>query len=196
MLPCLDAFNNVWQAARLSASSAQYRRWNSFHLAGSWLNQRRRSSLGARFLHHASMCSASFFIPRGHRRSTRKRAPSSFVEGSYTRLIWITAKLLLRTLNLDSHRPSAAALLVSCPRNRRYFAGSQLAVFFKARTQTHILLIRVERATPKNSQLAPARRVAMKMGRRRRCSSVTYRLRHAPPTASPARTALPAAHFD
>ena len=36
----------------------------------------------------------------------------------------------------------------------------------------------------------------MKMGRRPRCSSVTYRFRSAPSTASPARTALPAAHFD
>ncbi|MFZ0503055.1 MAG: hypothetical protein WAM44_05050, partial [Chthoniobacterales bacterium] len=48
----------------------------------------------------------------------------------------------------------------------------------------------------KNSQLATARRVAMKMGRRLRCSSVTYQSRYAPSTASPARTALPAAHFD
>jgi hypothetical protein len=36
----------------------------------------------------------------------------------------------------------------------------------------------------------------MKMGRRLRCSSVTYGFRYAPSTASPARTALPAAHFD
>jgi hypothetical protein len=32
----------------------------------------------------------------------------------------------------------------------------------------------------KNSQLAVAQRVAMKMGRRLRCSSVTYRSRYAP----------------
>ena len=32
----------------------------------------------------------------------------------------------------------------------------------------------------------------MKMGRRLRCSSVTYQSRYAPSTASPARTALPA----
>ena len=36
----------------------------------------------------------------------------------------------------------------------------------------------------------------MKMGRRPRCSSVTYQFRYAPSTASPARTALPAAHFE
>jgi hypothetical protein len=36
----------------------------------------------------------------------------------------------------------------------------------------------------------------MKMGRRLRCSSVTYRLDMRLLTAGPARTALPAAHFD
>src|SRR5260370_26400637 len=41
-------------------------------------------------------------------------------------------------------------------------------------------LIRKERATRKNSQPAAARRVALKMGRRLRCSSVTYRFRYAP----------------
>src|SRR6516162_8433246 len=41
-------------------------------------------------------------------------------------------------------------------------------------------LIRKERATRKNSQLAAARRVALKMGRRLRCSSVTYQFRYAP----------------
>jgi hypothetical protein len=51
------------------------------------------------------------------------------------------------------------------------FAGGRLAFFKGVRaglavTKTHILIIRVERANQKNSQLAPARRVAMKMGRR------------------------------
>src|ERR1700724_808036 len=36
-------------------------------------------------------------------------------------------------------------------------------------------LIRVERATGKNSHLAAARKVALKMGRRLRCSSITSR---------------------
>ncbi len=36
------------------------------------------------------------------------------------------------------------------------------------------------KATPKNSRLAAAQRVALKMGRRRGCSSVTYRFRYAP----------------
>jgi hypothetical protein len=58
------------------------------------------------------------------------------------------------------------------------------------RRSAHIFVIRVERATRKNSPLAPAQGVAMKMGRRLRCSSVTYRFRYAPPRA------LPAAHFD
>jgi hypothetical protein len=37
-----------------------------------------------------------------------------------------------------------------------------------------------ERTTRKSSQLAPARGVVLKMGRRPRCSSVTYRFRYAP----------------
>ena len=41
-------------------------------------------------------------------------------------------------------------------------------------------LIRKERETRKISQMATDRRVAMKMDRRRRCSSVTYRSRYAP----------------
>ena len=78
------------------------------------------------------------------------------------------------------------------------FAAGQLAVFqgaSEAPIPPHFLLLlvrvyfvvgakngagRVERATRKNSQLAAARRVALKMGRRLRCSSVTYRFRYAP----------------
>jgi hypothetical protein len=74
--------------------------------------------------------------------------------------------------------------------------------------RAYLDLIRKERATRKNSQLAAAQRVAMKMGRWLRCSSVTSRF-HICPTrqrvdsirskwggtrplgASPARTALP-----
>jgi hypothetical protein len=53
-------------------------------------------------------------------------------------------------------------------------------LFFKARAKRPYLdLIRVERATRKNSQLAAAQRVALKMGRRLRCLSVTYRFRYA-----------------
>ena len=52
--------------------------------------------------------------------------------------------------------------------------------FSRRERSAHIFVIRVERATRKNSQLAPAQRVAMKMGRRLRCSSVTYRFRYAP----------------
>jgi hypothetical protein len=50
-------------------------------------------------------------------------------------------------------------------------------LFFKARATIISKSIREERVTPKNSQLAAALRVAMKMGRRPRCSSVTYRSR-------------------
>src|SRR5215469_5139606 len=75
-------------------------------------------------------------------------------------------------------------------------AAGQLAVFQGASEAPISGFIRVERATRKNSQLAAARRVALKMGRRLRCSSVTYRFSYAPSTASPARTALPTAHFE
>src|SRR6202047_3177748 len=59
-------------------------------------------------------------------------------------------------------------------------AAGQLAVFQGGPSRTGGKapisgLIRVKRATRKNSQLAAARRVALKMGRRPRCSSVTSR---------------------
>jgi hypothetical protein len=47
-----------------------------------------------------------------------------------------------------------------------------------------------------NDGVAAARRVALKTGRRRRCSSVTYQFRYAPSYRQWARTALPAAHFE
>ncbi len=59
------------------------------------------------------------------------------------------------------------------------FAAGQLAVFQGASEVPHICVIRVERATRKNSQLAAAERVALKMGRWLRCSSVTYQSRYA-----------------
>jgi hypothetical protein len=52
--------------------------------------------------------------------------------------------------------------------------------FSRRERSAHICVIRVERAMRKNSQLAAARRVALKMGRLLRCSSVTYRSRYAP----------------
>jgi hypothetical protein len=66
---------------------------------------------------------------------------------------------------------------------------------------------RVERATQKNSQLAAAQRVALKMGRRLRCSSVTSRTILIPPEENKIwrsvkwcgmrpPPALPAAHFE
>jgi hypothetical protein len=69
-------------------------------------------------------------------------------------------------------------------------AAGQLAVFQGASEAPISGSIRAERATRKNSQLDAARRVALKMGRRLRCSSVTYRLDMRPPRA------LPAAHFE
>src|SRR6185312_814676 len=59
---------------------------NSFHFSGSWLNHFRSGVLGATSFIHASRCSASFFTPRGHRRSTRTRLPSDLAGGSYARL--------------------------------------------------------------------------------------------------------------
>ncbi len=59
-------------------------------------------------------------------------------------------------------------------------AAGQLAVFQGASEAPISESIGVERATRKNSQLAAAQRVALKMGRRLRCSSVTYRFRYAP----------------
>ena len=59
------------------------------------------------------------------------------------------------------------------------FAAGQLAVF-QGGAKCPYLCHTVERATRKNSQLAAARRVALKMGRLLRCSSVTYRSRYAP----------------
>jgi hypothetical protein len=53
-------------------------------------------------------------------------------------------------------------------------------LFFKAQATSISESIREERATRKNSQLAAAHRVVMKMGRRLRCTSVTYRFRYAP----------------
>jgi hypothetical protein len=76
------------------------------------------------------------------------------------------------------------------------FRRRSVGCFSRRERSAHICVIRVERATRKNSQLAAARRVALKMGRRLRCSSVTYRSDMRPLTASPARTALPAAHFE
>gem|GEM_PF-6955552 len=54
-------------------------------------------------------------------------------------------------------------------------AVGRLAVFQGASEAPISGFIRAERATRKNSQPATALRVALKMGRRRRCSSVTSR---------------------
>src|SRR5260370_41039489 len=59
-------------------------------------------------------------------------------------------------------------------------AAGQLAVFQGASEAPISGFLRVKRATRKNSQLAAARRVALKMGRRTRCSAVTYQFRYAP----------------
>jgi hypothetical protein len=72
-------------------------------------------------------------------------------------------------------------------------AAGQLAVFQGASDAPISELIRVERATQKNSQLAAARRVALKMGRRavrRLPDRLRIHLDMRPPRA------LPASHFE
>jgi hypothetical protein len=64
------------------------------------------------------------------------------------------------------------------------FAAGQLAIFQGASEAPISGSIRAERATRKNSQLAAAQRVGLKMGRRLRCSSVTYPFRYAPSSRS------------
>jgi len=53
-----------------------------------------------------------------------------------------------------------------------------------------------ERATRKNSQLAAAQGVALKLGGGLGCSSVRYRSGYVSSYRSPPRTALSAAHFE
>ena len=66
-------------------NSLKYRRLNSVHLSGSWLNQRRNSVEGAASFDHRSILAFCFETPRGQSRSTRMRVPSEDDEVSYTR---------------------------------------------------------------------------------------------------------------
>src|SRR6516162_11850437 len=76
--------------------------------------------------------------------------------------------------------------LVSCPLNKHAFRRRSVGCFSRRSEpdgrwrRAYLKLIREERVTWKNSQLAAAQRVAMKMGRRLPCSSVTYQFRYAP----------------
>ena len=69
---------------------------------------------------------------------------------------------------------------MSCPRNSRYIAGGQLAVFQGASEAPISESYGSSEQRGKTANWPPAQRVAMKMGRRPRCSSVTYRFRYAP----------------
>jgi hypothetical protein len=60
------------------------------------------------------------------------------------------------------------------------FRRRSVGCFSRRERSAHIWIDTVERATRKNSQPAAARRVALNMGRRQRCSSITYRFRYAP----------------
>jgi hypothetical protein len=73
---------------------------------------------------------------------------------------------------------------VSCPRNTCMFRRRSVGCFSRRSEpdsryrRAYLGLIRKDPPRRRqNSQLAAARRVAMKMGRRLRCSSVTYRFR-------------------
>jgi hypothetical protein len=88
-------------------------------------------------------------------------------------------------VGLVHHRPKIAVgqRPMSCPRNTCMFRRRSVGCFSRRSEpdwryrRVYLDLRSKERATRKNSQLAAAQRVAMKMGRRLRCSSVTYRFR-------------------
>ena len=103
--------------------------------------------------------------------------------GNYggSRFVDFTAPML--GTRSDALRNKSPVLTVNLVHRLAYngdVAAGQLAVFQGASEAPISGFIRVERATRKNSQPAAARRVALKMGRRPRCSSVTYRFRYAP----------------
>jgi hypothetical protein len=101
--------------------------------------------------------------------------------GTHDPAIEVTGSFELRLRRRpDSASALAALRLVHRLAYNGDVAAGQLAVFQGASEAPISGFIRVERATRKNSQLAAARRVALKMGRRLRCSSVTYRFRYAP----------------
>ena len=82
---------------------------------------------------------------------------------------------------LQTNHRRACAILTSVPSPKSLeLRRRSVGCFSRRERSAHIFVIRVERATRKNSQLAAARRVALKMGRLLRCSSVTYRSRYAP----------------
>ena len=98
------------------------------------------------------------------------------------RILWsiavglaITVKLPRRTRLSSGRFPTSVPSPKSLELRRR-----SVGCFSRHERSAAIWIITVERATQKNSQLAAARRVALKMGRLLRCSSVTYRSRYAP----------------
>src|SRR2546423_14840668 len=71
------------------------------------------------------------------------------------------------------HGRDAQATLVSCFINTCLFAGINFGVFQGASAAAISSWILPKRATRKNAKSDPALRVALKMARRLRCSSVT-----------------------
>src|SRR5919202_965040 len=88
--PSAAASRSGAQVSGEASGSATYRRRNSSQRAGSWPNHRRSSSLGAASRSQPSRARASRATPRGHNRSTRKRAPGTSGSSSETRTIRIT----------------------------------------------------------------------------------------------------------
>src|ERR1700730_2158256 len=128
-----------------------------------------RKSRGRSWL--ASIMSTPLFLRRARDRSNQSKG---FVPAKGIRLDAMGGRL-----------KAEFWFLVSCPRNTRYFAGGQLAVFQggPSRTGGEAPISESYGSSEQRGKTAnwPRPRVAMKMGPRRRFSSVTYRLRYAPP---------------
>ena len=111
--------------------------------------------------------------PRVSKNRRSRRPPGERRGGTFTRHFPKSESLEIFSLR-------GRAVLVHRLAYNGDIAAGQLDVFQGASEAPISELIRVERATRKNSQVAAAQRVALKMGRQLRCSSVTYRFRYAP----------------
>jgi hypothetical protein len=69
-------------------------------------------------------------------------------------------------------------------------------LFFKARAERPYLIHAGRASNAEKQPTGHGPEGCVENGRRLRCSSITYRFRYAPFSASPASTALPTAHFE
>ena len=105
---------------------------------------------------------------------------------------WPDFSMQRRTIEYEAIRiprnrqrpPVSFVALVSCPRNTRMSRRRSVGCFSRRSEpdwryrRAYLDLIRTDPPRRrKNSQLAAAQRVAMKMGRRLRCSSATYQFK-------------------